>query len=180
MYVDKKALWPHAASTSLIGREIAQAFVRDNVEVVIGPAMGAITLSHEVAEHLTRLTGREVLTVYAEKDGDGFKLSKHHAAIVKDRRVLVVEDVLTTGGSALKTVVLTRDTGGEVVGLGVLCNRGGVEAHDVGDVPKLHALVDITLESWPPDECRLCADGVPINTDVGRGKQFLAQQEEES
>ena len=91
-------------------------------------------------------------------------------------RVLVVEDILTTGGSVKKVIEATRAIGGEVVGLGVLCNRGGITSHDVGDVPKLFALVNVTLESWTEAECPLCAKGIPINTDVGKGRDFLARK----
>ena len=92
------------------------------------------------------------------------------------RRVLVVEDVLTTGGSAKKVVELARAAGGKVIGLGVLCNRGGVTPHDVGDVPQLFALTNIPLEVWMEGDCPLCKQGVPVNTDIGKGREFLARQ----
>jgi len=51
------------------------------------------------------------------------------------------------------------------MGLGVLCNRGGIKPEDVGDVPILHALVNVSLDAWDEADCPLCAQGVPINTD---------------
>jgi orotate phosphoribosyltransferase len=87
-----------------------------------------------------------------------------------------VEDVLTTGGSAKKVVEATRALGGNIVGLGVLCNRGGITPEDVANPPKLFALVNIKLDAWDETECPLCAQSVPINTDVGKGREYLARK----
>jgi orotate phosphoribosyltransferase len=88
-----------------------------------------------------------------------------------------VEDVLTTGGSARRVVEATRAIGGKVVGLGVLCNRGGVTPQDVANVPELFALVNVKMNAWDEAECPLCAQGVPINTDVGKGREYLARKQ---
>jgi len=88
----------------------------------------------------------------------------------------VVGDVLTTGGSAKKVVEATRALGGNIVGLGVLCNRGGITPQDVADPPKLFALVNVKLDAWDEAGCPLCAQNVPINTDVGKGREFLARK----
>jgi orotate phosphoribosyltransferase len=68
-----------------------------------------------------------------------------------------------------------RAAGGTVVGAVALCNRGGVTAAAL-DVPALHALVELSLESWTAEECPLCRRGVPIDTTVGKGREFLAAQ----
>jgi len=73
-------------------------------------------------------------------------------------------------------VVATRATGGTVVGLGVLCNRGGITPPDVADEPRLEALVNVTLDAWDEASCPLCAQNVPINTDLGKGREFLARR----
>lgn len=101
-YVNKDAVYPHTAETSLLCRVIAERFADDNVEVVIAPAIG-----------------------------------------------------------------------GNVVGLGVLCNRGGITPPDVADVPRITALVNVKLDAWDAAACPLCERNVPINTDVGHGRQFL-------
>ncbi|MEI6499047.1 MAG: phosphoribosyltransferase family protein [bacterium] len=92
------------------------------------------------------------------------------------KKVLVVEDVLTTGSSVKKVVEAVRAIGGEVVGVAALCNRGAVTAKDIGDVPELFSLMNISMESWDASECPLCAAGVPINTTVGKGQAFLDRQ----
>jgi orotate phosphoribosyltransferase len=84
--------------------------------------------------------------------------------------------VLTTGGSVKKVIEVVRSLGGRVVGLGALCNRGGITAEDVGNVPKLQALVSINLEAWEPNDCPLCKQNVAINTNVGKGREFLERQ----
>lgn len=180
-YINKDALYPHTSKTSTLCDQIAQKFMDENVQVVVAPAVGAIILSHLTAHHLTRYTpgkSGQVLAVYADKaDGNEFVIKRGYDKLVRDKRVLVVEDILNTGGSAKRVVEAVRRVDGKVIGLGVLCNRGGVEAKDVGDVPRLEALINIDLKTWSEEECPLCKSGVPINTNVGHGKEFLEQKE---
>lgn len=182
-YVNKDAVYPHTEETSALCLAIAQEFSsdKDNVEVVIGPEKGAIILSQWTAYHLTMISGLETLSVYAEKapDGDGFVIKRSYDKLVTGKNVLVVEDVLTTGGSAKKVIEAVRAIGGKVIGLGVLCNRGGITPANLADVPKLFALANVSLESWAPDECPLCDKGIPINTDVGKGAEYLAKKKTE-
>ena len=177
-YVNKDAVYPHTKETSDLCRAIAQQFANDGVEVVIAPAIGGVILSQWTANHLTELTGSEVLGVYAEKadSGDAFIIKRNYDKIVAGKNVLVVEDVLTTGGSAKKVVEATRAIGGKVIGLGVLCNRGGITTQDVADVPELFALANVKLDAWDEADCPLCAQSVPINTDVGKGREYLARK----
>lgn len=177
-YVNKDAVYPHTMETSALCGAIAEQFVDDSVEVVIGPALGGIILSQWVAYHLTELTGREVLGVYAEKSqSDGsFVIRRGYDKLVTGKKVLVVEDVLNTGGSAKEVVEAVRAIGGDVIGLGVLCNRGSVKPEDVANVPTIVALVSVTMEAWDEADCPLCKQRVPINTSVGKGAAFLAKQ----
>lgn len=188
-YVNKDAVYPHTWETSLLCQAIADHFANDNVEVVIAPAVGGVILSQWVAYHLCRPSppkfvrdlypaGRKVLGVYAEKadSGETFIIKRGYDKLVAGKRVLVVEDVLTTGGSARKVVEAVRAIGGNVIGLGVLCNRGGITPQDVADVPKLFALINVKLDAYDEVDCPLCAKGIPINTDVGKGREFLARK----
>ena len=86
------------------------------------------------------------------------------------------EVVPPPGGPARKVVEARGAIGGKVVGLGVLCNRGGITPQDVADVPRLDALVNIKLEAWDEATCPLCERNVSVNTDVGKGREFLARQ----
>ena len=127
-YVNKDAVYPHTQLTLELCCGIAEQFKNDGVEVVIAPAIGAVILSQWVAHRLSALTYREVLAVYAEKSegGEAFVIKRGYDKLILGKNVLVVEDVLTIGGSAKKVVEATRAIGGNVIGLGVLCNRGGI------------------------------------------------------
>lgn len=176
-YVNKDALYPHTKDTSKLCREIAKQFADDNVEVVVAPAIGGVILSQWVAYHLSQMTGREILGVYAEKtdSGDEFVIKRGYDKLIKGKNVLVVEDILTTGGSVKKVIEVVRSLGGKVIGLGAICNRGKVTPQDVADPGKMFALVNIELDMWDEADCPLCARGYPINTDVGKGREYLTK-----
>jgi len=175
-YVNKDAVYPELVESDQLARAMAEQFVRDDVEVVIGPAIGGALFARDVARELMCLTDRIVKPVYAEKaeTGDAFVIRRGYGKIVAGKNVLVVEDVLTTGGSAKKVIEATRSLGANVIGLGVLCNRGGILPEDVANPPKLFALVNVKLDAWEEADCPLCKQDVPINTDVGKGRQYLA------
>lgn len=176
-YINKDAVYPHTEQTRELCRMWAQDFAEKNVEVVVGPELGAVILANNTASELTNITGREVLGISAKKGAEkgSFEFNRGYGDLVKGKRVLVVEDVVTTGGSVKTVIDLVRRAGGEVVGLGVLCNRGNVKPEDVG-VDEIDSLVNVTMESWAEEDCGLCRDDAPIDTRVGKGKEFLARK----
>ncbi len=175
-YVNKDALYPHTALTSQLCETIATHFAKEKPDVVAAPALGGIILSQWTAHHLSRLCGREVLSVYGEKLPDGgFVIKRGYDEIVANRKIVVVEDVLTTGGSVKKMVEVVRSLKGNVIGVGALCNRGGLAAESLG-VPDFFPLVTLDLQSWEASQCPLCEKKIPINTQVGKGREFLASQ----
>lgn len=171
-YVNKDAIYPHTEEISRVALAIAERFLKDGVEVVMGPATGGCILSNRVAEQLLFLTGRDVLGIYADKDGDSFVLKRGYEKIVRGKRTLIVEDILTTGESARKVVEVAKKMGGEIIGLGAISNRGNVTKETLR-VEKLVSLVNIKLEIWDEPRCPLCKKDVPINTVYGRGLEFL-------
>ena len=172
-YVNKDAVYPHTEQTRELCRMWAQDFAESGVEVVVGPQLGAIVLANNTASELTQITGKDVLAIPAEKDGEDFKLGRGYDQLVKGgKRVLVVEDVVTTGKSVKKVVDLVRRYGGEVIGVGILCNRGAVMPQDIG-VEETDTLLNLDLPSWIPEECIPCRGGVSIDTRVGHGKKYL-------
>lgn len=177
-YVNKDAIYPHTELTSDLCLAIAEEFAGEGIEVVIAPAVGGVILSQWVAFHLSKLTGRQALGIYAEKDesGDAFVVRRGYDKMVPGRRVLLVEDVLTTGGSVRRVGDAVRALEGDIIGVAAICNRGNVAVEDLGGVPKLSALMNVTLDSWPEEECPLCAKNIPINTEVGKGREFLARK----
>ena len=180
-YVNKDAVYLHTGITSDLCQAIAEQFVDDGIEAVIAPAVGGVALSQWTAYHLSKISGREVLAVYAEKSesGDAFVIKRGYDKVVPGKNVLVVEDVLTTGGSAKKVIEAVRAIGGNIIGLGVLCNRGGIKPQDVANPPKMFALANVTLDSWDEADCPLCAKNIPINTDVGKGREYLSRKKAE-
>jgi len=177
-YVNKDAIYPHTAAISLLCRQIAQHFSKHKIETVIAPVVGGVILSQWVAHHLSDITGQPVLAVYAEKSEkeDRFIIKRGYDAAVSHKRVLVVEDVLNTGGSARKVVHEVRAIGGEVIGVGALCNRGKVTPESLENPPELFSLLDIDLDAWDEKNCPLCKKGIPINTQVGKGREYLASR----
>ena len=179
-YVNKDALYPHTGKTSKLCKSIAERVHTANVpvDVVIAPAIGGVILSQWIAYSLSRLSRREVFSGYAEKEekGDGFVIKRGYDELVAGKNVLVVEDVLNTGGSVKKVVNAVGAVGGVLTGVAALCNRGGVKPADIGisDEHLFFSLVEVQLDAWNEAECPLCARKVPINTNVGKGREYLA------
>jgi orotate phosphoribosyltransferase len=178
-YVNKDAMYPYTHDVSRLCRAIAERFADAGIEAVIGPAYGAIILSTWTAHHLSELSGKQIFGVYADKDGQGgFIIKRGYDKLIESKKTLVVEDLTTTGGSIKKIVEEARKVGAEIVGVIAICNRGGVTSAQVGDPPRFESLVDVHLEQWPESECVLCERGIPVNTDIGHGREFLARQKE--
>ena len=181
VYVNKDALYLHTGVISTLCQEMARPYDADQIDVVVGPILGGIVLSQWVAHHLnTRRSSGETLAVYAEKEGDGpdksFLFRRGYDSYIPGKNILVVEDVLTTGGSARQVIELVRKHGGNVIGLSALCNRGSVQPQDVGNVP-IHTLITLPLETFAEAECPFCRQHIPVNTELGKGKAFLANQQ---
>lgn len=172
-YVNKDAIYPHTQLTSRLCRLIADRFAGSGVDVVAAPVIGGVILSQWVAYHLSELTHREILAVYAEKATEGFVLKRGYDKLIQGRRVLIVEDILNTGGSVRKVVECVRSAGGDIIGVAALCNRGKITTKELGDVPELYSLTDVDLQAWDEGDCPLCKQAVPINLQVGKGREYL-------
>lgn len=137
-----------------VGRKIAAAFRDAHPTVVMSAAVGGIVLGYEVARQLG------TNAIFVEKEAGVAKLRRSFQLTPQDR-VLVVEDVVTTGMSVREVIGVVRSYGAEVIGVGLIVERG--EA-DFG-VPT-HALLKLPIESYDPADCPQCASGEPI-TDPG-------------
>lgn len=137
-----------------VAREIADAFRAAKPTIVVSAAVGGIILGYEVA----RALGTKA--IFVEKH-DGVPVLRRNFELTPADRVLVVEDVVTTGGSVKEVLGVVRGQGAIVVGVGVIVRRG--EA-DFG-VPT-HALLDMPIVSYDPEACPQCAAGEAI-TDPG-------------
>ena len=179
-YVNKDALYVHTAATSALCQLMAAQYDADQIDIVAGPTIGGVVLSQWVAHHLnSKRRSGETLSIYAEEEeraeGKVRIFKRGYDLLLPQRNVVVVEDVVTTGGSARQVIAAVRAAGGNVIGLNILCNRGGITSDDIGGVP-LHALTEVNLESWSEEDCPLCKTAVPINTNVGKGKAFLEKR----
>lgn len=174
MYLNKDAIYPHTKEISSICEEIAKRYEDKGIQVVAAPALGGIILSQWTAYHLSELTGKEILGVYTEKTPEKNQIfTRGYDKLVKGKKVLVVEDITTTGGSVMKVVASVKAAGGEVVGICVIANRNPDEINSKTLGLPYQSLAEIRMQAWDEDKCPLCKKGVPINTTVGKGREFL-------
>ena len=176
-YVNKDALYTHTHELAKICRSVAERFAKKGIEVVIGPAVGAAILSQWAAYFLSELSGKEVFATFADKDGQGgFIIKRGYEKIITGRKALVMEDLTTTGGSLKKVVDAARAGNADIQAAVVICNRGNVKKEDVGNPPEFVSLVTLELDSWAESECELCEKNIPVNTDIGHGREFMARK----
>lgn len=173
-YVNKDFLYPHTEETSRICKLFAEKYKDANIEVVVGPALGGIILSQWTAHHLSEMYGKEVLGVYTEKSADGKQVfTRGYEQYIKEgKRVLVVEDIITTGSSILKSIKAVKEAGGNVVGACAMVNKNKDLDKGIFAVP-FDTLTDLFVTTYTADVCPLCKNGVPVNTNVGHGKKYL-------
>ena len=181
IYVNKDALFPHTADTSRVGELFAEKNKDLPIDIVVGPALGGIILSQWTAFHLSRITGREILSVYTEKvkNEDGTEdqvFRRSYDKMVEGKNVLVLEDTTATGGSVKKVVNTVRGVGGNVVQVCVMVNRDPSTINEESIGAPFSWLAEVKADSYAEEECPLCKSGVPVNTAVGHGQKFLDKQ----
>lgn len=140
--------------TEELCRIIARRFASEAVDVVAGPTVGGVILAFEVARQLG------TKSAYAERVGDGRDF-RRGLSINPGDRVLVVDDVLTTGGSVLEVVRAVKRHGGEVVSVAVLVDRSAGGLADI-DGHAVFSCLAVSTVTYHPDECPLCAQGIPL------------------
>lgn len=174
IYVNKDALLTRPLEVGRIGELFAEKNKELDIDVVVSPAMGAIILGNWTAHHLNRITGKEILSVYTEKDKEENQIFKRgYGELVKGKNVLIIEDTTATGLSVRRTVKPVQEAGGNIVRACVIVNRDtqNITSETVG-VP-LAWLAEIPAETYAEEDCPLCRADVPVNTKVGHGKKFL-------
>ncbi|MGQ9487038.1 MAG: orotate phosphoribosyltransferase [Armatimonadota bacterium] len=140
--------------------ELAERFRAEPVDVVVGPTTGGVIIAYEVARQLgTR-------AIYAEREGQK-RVLRRGFTLLPNERVLVVDDILTTGGSVREVLEMLEPYRVQLVGVGILVDRTG------GQVlmgTRLEALLPLSVQSWQPEQCPLCQQGEPITEP---GSRFL-------
>ncbi len=156
VYLEKFDLLRDPGATSDICRGFVDRFRDASIDVVVGPTTGGILLAFETARQLG------IAAAYAERASDDApgREFRRGTTFAPGSRVLVVDDILTTGGSVRETLAALRNHPVDIFAVAVLVDRSGGETSFAG-VP-LVALASQTVASWPADECPLCRRGIPL------------------
>jgi orotate phosphoribosyltransferase len=143
-----------------IAKEIVEKISKDlKIDVVVGPALGGIIIAYELARAL------KVRGIFAERE-EGKMTLRRGFSIKPGEKVLICEDVVTTGGSALEVANLIKENGGEVVSFACIVDRSG--GKNIFDKP-FYSLVQLKLDTYKPEECPLCREGIPLVKPGSRG-----------
>ena len=160
-YVEKFNVLQHPAYTAQLCAAMAEKFKDAQIETVVGPMTGGILLAHETGKSLgTR-------AIFTERV-DGKMTFRRGFSLRAGERVLIVEDIVTTGGSIKEVIEVVKAAGAVPVAVSMLVDRSGGKA-DFGDVPST-ALLTMDVETYSPDTCPLCAKGVPMTKRGRTGK----------
>ena len=160
-YVEKFNVLQHPAYTAQLCAAMAEKFKDAEIETVVGPVTGGILLAHETGKSLgTR-------AIFTERV-DGKMTFRRGFSLRAGERVLIVEDIVTTGGSIKEVIKVVKAAGAVPVAVSMLVDRSGGKA-DFGDVPST-ALLTMDVETYAPETCPLCAKGVPMTKRGRTGK----------
>lgn len=152
MYVEKFQVLQYPEHTAKMCAALADKFADEQVELVIGPVTGGILLAHEVGKNL------KTRAIFTERENG--KMTLRRGFVIKPgERVLIVEDIVTTGGSVKEVLEVVREHGGIAVGVGLLVDRSGGTV-DFGIPAK--SLLQLQVQTYKHDECPLCRDNVPM------------------
>ena len=160
-YVEKFNVLQHPAYTAQLCAAMAEKFKDANIETVVGPVTGGILLAHETGKSLgTR-------AIFTERV-DGKMTFRRGFSLREGERVLIVEDIVTTGGSIKEVIEVVKEAGAVPVAVSMLVVRSGGKAN-FGDVPST-ALLTMEVETYTPENCPLCAQGIPMTKRGRTGK----------
>lgn len=172
IYLNKNDLFAYTDVLEQANRMLAMQFGEAEVDTVLGVAMCGILPARGVAQHLSQIKGKTIHNVFAEKDANKqFFLGRGYEKFVKGKKVLIVDDIATSGSTARKAIELVKRLGGEVIAFAVFVNRNPQEVSTSFLGAPFVALDSVQIPSYAADDCPLCRAGKPINTSVGHGKK---------
>ena len=161
MYVEKFNVLQHPKYTEQLCQALAEKFADQKIETVVGPVTGGILLAHEVGKALgTR-------AIFTERE-NGKMTFRRGFKLAPGERVLIVEDIVTTGGSVKEVIDVVLESGAIPVGVGLLVDRSGGKI-DFGTVP-YQALLHLDVTTYAPETCPLCQNNVPMTKRGRTGK----------
>jgi orotate phosphoribosyltransferase len=151
-YIQCARVLQYPRFTETLCFELAKRFKGEEIDVVAAPAVGGIIIAYEVAKIL------QTRAIFAERE-NGKMVFRRGFEIDEDEKVLVVEDVITTGGSVREVIQAVRACGGDIRGAGVFVDRsGGKVSFDT----RVEALLNVTIKTYSPEECPLCREQKPL------------------
>ncbi|MDE2965951.1 MAG: phosphoribosyltransferase family protein [Chloroflexota bacterium] len=155
-YIEKFRLLEKPHVTEALCRQLAEHFRPLQPDLVVGPTTGGILLAHETAKHL----GDSIKAYFAERSETGGRYLGRGFTIEDGQAVLVVDDVLTTGGSVNDTLDAVVNAGGTPIGVGLVVDRTN-GATSFGELDTFACLA-IDVASYAPDDCELCEAGLEL------------------
>ncbi len=161
-YLQCAQLLQYPKATEQVVKKLAENVKDLGIQTVIGPAMGGIIVSYEMARQL------DARAIFTERGEDGKMALRRGFTIKPGEKVLVVEDVITTGGSVKEVISVVKELKGDIAAVAALVDRSGGKV-DFG-VPAYYAL-NLEVESYLPEECPLCRENIPIEKPGSRKKQ---------
>ena len=174
-YINPDKILPHPSVNSELSKLIAKKYQDKKIEIVVGPAYGGIIFSQWVAYHLSKLKNKKILGIFTEKTPEKHQLlERGFDTVIKNKNVLIVEDITATGSSVKKVIKSVKEAGGIIKGIAVIVNRDPkiVNSETFGGIP-FTSLTVFKIQSYGEVECPLCKKHVPINTKIGHGKEYL-------
>lgn len=155
-YLEKFDLLRNPGATSEVLQPLAAQLSDWEIDLIVGPTTGGILLAFELARQLG------LPAAYAERKGDGQvgREFKRGTRLTPGAKVFIIDDILTTGGSIVETLHALQEHPVQVVGIAVLADRSAGKV-TFGEIPIL-PLLSLDIQSWPADECPLCAAGIPL------------------
>lgn len=182
IYINKKEVFKDSAQTSILCEQIAEHFKNSDIDTVAGPESGGIIMANWVAMHSSRLRERKVEVVHIFKKGPLMVVRQDQKIKITGKKILLVDDIATTGGSLKKCAQTICDADGLIAGIGLLWLRGNESMFlDMFQGIPVFTLIRIRLDGWSEEQCRLagpCSKKVPINIEHGRGADFLKKHPE--
>lgn len=161
-YFEKFNVLAHPRHVEALCRALAARLADTRPDLVVGPTTLGILLAYEVAKHLG------TPAAYAERDAAGDRVLKRGVAIEPNQRVLVVDDVLTTGGSVRECITLVEAAGAVLCGVGLLVDRSGGK---ISFAAPTAALLTLEVEAFPPDAVPDWLQAIPVSRPGSTGKR---------
>jgi len=173
-YINKDDLFPHPLEVEKVCQMFAEKNKNLDIEVIAAPALGGIVLAQCTASFLSKTLGREILTVFTEKDVNNNQIfNRGKDKYVKNKKVLILEDLTTTGGSVKKVIESVRKAGGKVIAISVMVNKNPKEVNSSLFNLPFNFLGEMEVQTYEEKECPLCKNNIPINIEVGHGRKYL-------